>query len=147
LRAAYSPGGGPCHRSATSRLVGRDEALAQTVHGGLVAHRHPAAVGADGQLDARVARLALDVGRGLPPLAPQRREGMPQAVRAVVGRQPGGLQDPPEPWKTRNLWDGSAATWGPGCQGSPHSRAPRRDDRRGGRAPAEDRVPARQRRG
>ncbi len=49
------------------RIV-EDVRVIQAIHGGLVPHREPLAVGVDRELNRRVAELSLDVRRALAPL-------------------------------------------------------------------------------
>src|SRR5262249_32154254 len=80
-----------CYHFATTRPRIR---VVEAIDGRLVAHREPAAVGVDGELDARVAELALHVGWALALLEQERGEGVAQAVRREVPRELGILQDP-----------------------------------------------------
>ena len=67
---------------ATTRVRRR---VVEAIEGGLVAHREPAVVGVDGELDARMAELALHVAGALALLEQERGEGVAQAVRPPSG--------------------------------------------------------------
>jgi hypothetical protein len=84
LRTSLSGRDQFCYHIATICFRGD---IIEAVHGRLVPHREPLAVGVHGELDAGVAELALDIDRALALLQQERGEGVArQAWREVQGQ-------------------------------------------------------------